>query len=89
MEKFMFYQDELVSVWKRSKFEVEANSKEEAIEKINQIDFKRGDLDDVGEFIESEILSDTETLLEPSEQHTSTFEIEDPQTDRTIYSNAN
>ena len=89
MEKFMFYQDELVSVWKRSKFEVEANSKEEAIEKIKQIDFKRRDLDDVGEFIESEILSDTETLLEPSEQHTSTFEIEDPQTDRTIYSNAN
>ena len=89
MEKFMFYQDELVSVWKRSKFEVEANSKEEAIEKIKQIDFKRGDLDDVGEFIESEILSDTETLLEPSEQHTSTFEIEDPQTNRTIYSNAN
>lgn len=89
MKKFMFYQDELVSVWKRSKFEVEANSKEEAIEKIKQIDFKRGDLDDVGEFIESEVLSDTETLLEPSEQHASTFEIEDPQINKTIYSNAN
>ena len=89
MEKFMFYQDELVSVWKRSKFEVEANSKEEAIEKIKQIDFKRGDLDDVGEFIESEVLSDTETLLEPSEQHSSTFEIVDPQTDKNVYSNAN
>ena len=89
MEKFMFYQDELVSVWKRSKFEVEANSKEEAIEKIKQIDFKRGDLDDIGEFIESEVLSDTETLLEPSEQHSSTFEIVDPQTDKNVYSNAN
>lgn len=89
MEKFMFYQDELVSVWKRSKFEVEANSKEEAIEKINQIDFKRGDIDDIGEFIESEVLSDTETLLEPSEQHSSTFEIVDPQTDKNVYSNAN
>lgn len=89
MEKFMFYQDELVSVWKRSKFEVEANSKEEAIEKIKDIDFEDGDLDDVGEFIESEYLFDTETLLEPSEQHNSTFEIEDPQTDKNIYSNAN
>lgn len=89
MEKFTFYQDELVSVWKRSKFEIEANSKEEAIEKIKQIDFKRGDLDDVGEFIESEFLFDTETLLEPSEEHPSTFEVEDPQTDKTIYSNAN
>ena len=89
MEKFMFYQDELVSVWKRSKFEVEANSKQEAIEKIKQIDFKRGDLDDIGEFIESEVLSDTETLLEPSEQHSSTFEIVDPQTDKNVYSNAN
>ena len=63
MEKFQFYQDELVLVWKRSKFEVEANSKEDAIEKIKDIDFEDGDLDDVGEFIESEILSDTETLL--------------------------
>lgn len=89
MEKFMFYQDELVSVWKRSKFEVEANSKEEAIEKIKDIDFEDGDLDDVGEFIESEYLFDTETLLEPSEQHNSTFEIEDPQTNKNIYSNAN
>ena len=89
MGKFMFYQDELVSVWKRSQFEVEANSKEEAIEKIKDIDFEDGDLDDVGEFIESEYLFDTETLLEPSEQHNSTFEIEDPQTDKNIYSNAN
>lgn len=89
MEKFMFYQCELVSVWKRSIYEVEANSKEEAIEKINQIDFKRGDLDDVGEFIESEYLYDTGTFIEPSKQYASTFEIEDPLTDKIIYSNAN
>lgn len=89
MKKFMFYQDELVSVWKRNKFQIEANSKEEAIEKIKKIDFKRGDLDEVGEFMESEFLFETETLIEPSEQYNSTFEIEDPQTNRTIYSNAN
>ena len=89
MEKFMFYQDELVSVWKRNKFQIEANSKEEAIEKIKKIDFKRGDLDEVGEFMESEFLFETENLIEPSEQYNSTFEIEDPQTNRTIYSNAN
>lgn len=89
MEKFMFYQDELVSVWKRNKFQIEANSKEEAIEKIKKIDFKRGDLNEVGEFMESEFLFETETLIEPSEQYNSTFEIEDPQTNRTIYSNAN
>ena len=89
MEKFMFYQDELVSVWKRNKFQIEANSKEEAIEKIKKIDFKRGDLDEVGEFMESEFLFETETLIEPSEQYNSTFEIEDPQTNKTIYSNAN
>lgn len=88
MKKFMFYQDELVSVWKRSKFEVEANSKEEAIEKIKQIDFKRGDLDEVGEFKESELLFETENLLEPDENHDSTLEIEDPDTGNTIYSNA-
>lgn len=88
MKKFTFYQDELVSVWKRSKFEVEANSKEEAIEKIKQIDFKRGDLDEVGEFKESELLFETENLLEPDENHDSTLEIEDPDTGNTIYSNA-
>ena len=89
MEKFMFYQDELVSVWKRNKFQIEANSKEEAIEKIKKIDFKRGDLDEGGEYMESDFLFETETLIEPSEPYNSTFEIEDPQTNRTIYSNAN
>lgn len=88
MEKFQFYQDELVLVWKRSTFEVEANSKEEAIEKIKQIDFRRGDLDEVGEFKESELLFETENLLEPDENHKSTLEIEDPDTGKTIYSNA-
>lgn len=88
MEKFQFYQDELVLVWKRSTFEVEANSKEEAIEKIKQIDFERGDLDEVGEFKESEFLFETENSLEPDENYNSTLEIEDPDTGDTIYSNA-
>lgn len=89
MEKFQFYQDELVLVWKRSTFEVEANSREEAIEKIKKIDFERGDLDEVGEFNESEFLFETENSLEPDENYNSTLEIVDPQTDNTIYSNAN
>lgn len=89
MEKFQFYQDELVTIWKRSTFEVEANSREEAIEKIKQLDFKRGDLDEVGSFKESEFLFETEKYLEPDENHASTFEIEDPDTGKTIYSNAN
>ena len=89
MEKFMFYQDELVIVWKRSTFEVEANSKEEAIEKIKKIDFEMGDLDEVGEFNESEFLFETEKSLEPDENYNSTLEIVDPQTGNTIYSNAN
>lgn len=88
MEKFQFYQDELVTIWKRSTFEVEANSREEAIEKIKQLDFKRGDLDEVGSFKESEFLFETEKYLEPDENHASTFEIEEPDTGDTIYSNA-
>ena len=87
MEKFMFYQDELVSVWKRSKFEIEANSKEEAIEKIKKIDFNCGDLEDVGEFIESKFLYETETPIEPFEQYTLTFQVVDKQTNRVICSN--
>lgn len=90
MEKFKFYQDELVKIWRRSIFEIEANSKEEAVEKIKGLNLNNEDLDSIGEFETSEYLYDTFEVLKPGDAvKDSTVEIEYPDTGETIYSNAN
>ena len=89
MAKFIFNYDQLVSVWKREKYEVEANSIEEAIEKVKSVNLKEDDLESVGEFTGSEYLCDTATDLTPGEIiEGSTIEIEADRTGKVIYSNA-
>ena len=89
MAKFIFNYDQLVSVWKREKYEVEANSIEEAIEKVKSVNLKEDDLESVGEFTGSEYLCDTATDLTPGELiEGSTTEIEVDRTGKIIYSNA-
>ena len=89
MAKFIFNYDQLVSVWKSEKYEVEANSIEEAIEKVKSINLKDDDLESVGEFTGSEYLCDTATDLTPGEIiEGSTIEIEVDRTGKVIYSNA-
>lgn len=89
MAKFIFNYDQLVSVWKREKYEVEANSIEEAIEKVKSVNLKEDDLESVGEFTGSEYLCDTATDLTPGELiEGSTTEIEVDRTGKVIYSNA-
>ena len=89
MAKFIFNYDQLVSVWKREKYEVEANSIEEAIEKVKSVNLKDDDLESVGEFTGSEYLCDTATNLTPDETiEGSTIEIEVDRTGEIIYSNA-
>ena len=89
MAKFIFNYDQLVSVWKREKYEVEANSIEEAIEKVKSVNLKEDDLESVGEFTGSEYLCDTATDLTPGEIiEGSTIEIEADRTGKIIYSNA-
>ena len=88
MTKFIFNYDQLVSVWKRERFEVEANSIEEAIEKVKSVNLKEDDLESVGEFTGSEYLCDTATDLTPGEIiEGSTIEIEVDRTGKIIYSN--
>ena len=90
MAKFIFNYDQLVSVWKREKYEVEADSIEEAIEKVKSVNLKEDDLESVGEFTGSEYLCDTATDLTPGEIiEGSTIEIEIDRTGKIIYSNAN
>ena len=89
MAKFIFNYDQLVSVWKREKYEVEADSIEEAIEKVKSVNLKEDDLESVGEFTGSEYLCDTVTNLTPGEIiEGSTIEIEVDRTGEIIYSNA-
>ena len=90
MAKFIFNYDYLVSEWRREKYEVEANSIEEAIEKVKSVNLKEDDLESVGEFTGSEYLCDTATDLTPGEIiEGSTIEIEVDRTGKIIYSNAN
>ena len=89
MGKFIFNYDQLVSVWEREKYEVEADSIEEAIEKVKSVNLKEDDLESVGEFTGSEYLCDTATDLTPGEIiEGSTIEIEADRTGEIIYSNA-
>ena len=88
MGKYNFYQDELVSIWRRSTFTIEAESKEDAIKKIKELDFNCQDLEELGELTESEFLFESETHLARNENHPSTLEIEDAIGGGIIYSNA-
>ena len=88
MAKFIFNYDYLVSEWRREKYEVEANSIGEAIEKVKSINLKEDDLESVGEFMGLEILHNTVTDLTPGETiEGSTIEIEVDRTGEIIYSN--
>ena len=89
MAKFIFNYDQLVSVWEREKYEVEADSIEEAIEKVKSVNLKEDDLESIGEFKGLEVLHDTVTNLTPGEIiEGSTIEIEVDRTGEIIYSNA-
>jgi hypothetical protein len=56
METFQFYKDEKMTIWYRGKFEVEANSEEEAIEMVKELE-KTNKLDNYDVYWE--ILDDT------------------------------
>lgn len=89
MGKFIFNYDYLVSEWRREKYEIEANSIGEAIEKVKSVNLKEDDLESVGEFMGLEVLHATVTDLTPGETiEGSTIEIEVDRTGEIIYSNA-
>ena len=76
MAKFNFHVDEKVSIWNRVHFEIEAESKEAAIEyikkhrKFNSYELESqiaSDMDKDVEFIETETLYETSENLSPSD----------------------
>ena len=68
MEKFRFYQDQKVRVWRRVFIEVEAEDKEAAIARVKELNLGREDVyaqsrhNDL-EIIDTEMLYDTEELI--------------------------
>jgi hypothetical protein len=75
MAKFDFYQDQHVKIWERVHFRIEADSREEAIEKAKQ--YK--DKDVAFEFgtDSTEMLYDTEAILVPQDDGVPTLQIYD------------
>ena len=65
MEKFRFKQDVKVTVWIRQSFTIEAENKEEALEKVEQ--FKTVDVTSEIDNVECETLWDTQELMWPEE----------------------
>ena len=65
MEKFRFKQDIKLTVWVRQSFTIEAENKEEALEKVEQ--FKTVDVTSEIDNVECETLWDTQELMWPEE----------------------
>ena len=65
MEKFRFKQDVELTVWVRQSFTIEAENKEEALEKVEQ--FKTVDVTSEIDNVECETLWDTQELMWPEE----------------------
>lgn len=70
MEKFIYYQDEKLTIWRRSSFSVEASSKEEADDVVRNLKgenvFNLVDADNI-ETLESMFLFETEEEMSPED----------------------
>lgn len=65
MEKFRFKQDVKVTVWVRQSFEIEAESKEDALKKAEL--FKTEDVTDEIDNVDCETLWETQELMSPKD----------------------
>jgi hypothetical protein len=85
MDKYYFFKDEKVAAWYRTYFTVEADSIEEAIEKIKSDPY---DLDFEGvEITDSQFLDDLTELISTNVEGGPTLEIFEDDGDDPIYSN--
>lgn len=75
MATFDFYQDQHIKIWERVHFSIEADSKEEAIEIAKQ--YQNEDVAFEFETDDTEMLYDTEEVLEPQSDGVPTLQIYD------------
>lgn len=82
MKKFEFYVDRKSTIWRRSWYEIEANSIKEALDKCKDDYFDENSLD-------SELIYDTEEEMLPSDNNGySTVEIYDTNSKKLLYTNS-
>lgn len=84
-KKYKFYLGRKITIWERDKFEIDANSKEEAISQIKQQFSEEGDTFYIEG--ETEILYDTQEFLSPKQNQAPTIVIFDDETNEIILSN--
>lgn len=87
MKKFKFYLDRKVTVWERDLFEIEAETKEEAIASViheAKTNLHQGQLEFEGE---TETLYDTQDFIEAKENQAATVEIYEESTCMLIWQN--
>ena len=85
MNKYEFYLDRKLTIWERESFEIEADSKEEAIAKIKaQYEKEGNELYFEGN---SETLFDTQESMLPQYNQAPTIEIFDKETEELILAN--
>jgi hypothetical protein len=86
MKTFDFYKDEKNTIWVRHQFSIEAESYEEALEKIKQVESNpAGSYEDE---METEYLYETLESIDPEENEgNATCEIHSEDTNQLVYTN--
>jgi putative heme degradation protein len=86
MEQFNFYKDEKCTIWNRGHFQIEAETYEEAVEKVKKMEEDLNLYNEVD--VRWEDLPETLTDMDPSDNnYMSTVEIYSDDTNQMIFEN--
>jgi hypothetical protein len=86
MKTFDFYRDEKQTIWVRTRFDIQAESYEQALEKIKQVESSPAE--SYEDEMETEYLYETLESIDPEENEgNATCEIHSEDTDELIYTN--
>lgn len=86
MQTFNFYRDQKCTIWERGSFEIEADSYEEALKIVKELEEKKRSYNDLD--VRYEFLYETSEELKPEENgYESTIEIFSEDNNETIYTN--
>ena len=86
MKTFDFYKDEKNTIWVRHQFSIEAESYEEALEKIKQVESNPAE--SYEDEIDTEYLYETLESIDPEENEgNATCEIHSEDTNQLVYTN--
>ena len=86
MKTFDFYRDEKQTIWVRTRFDIQAESYEEALEKIKQVE--SNPTESYEDEMDAEYLYETLESMDPEENdNQATCEIHSEDTNQLVYTN--